>query len=516
MIDAPKDLVENKLFRANILDKAETDVDLQKALKAKCKSNITFFFDTFLWTYDPRLENKELPFILYKFQEDYIRSTLELINNQKDSLTEKSRDMGASWMILGIIYYLWLFRDGFNALIGSYIEDLVDSKEMSSHFSRLDFFIKFTPKWLLPDGFSDEYRTYMYLKNPENGAEITGAAPTERFSRQGRYTLIWADEFAFWQHGRSAWNAMGDATKCRIVTSTVNGKGNKFADLALKSTIKKFTLHWKQHPLKTQKWYEEECSRRTPEEVAQELDISYNKAVTGRVYPEFCERNYLAKQEYNPLQPLYVSWDFGLKDETALIWFQLDKSTGIVRVIDAYQKSGKGIDYFVPFVTGQMLSIPGFTYDDREIAMIEKHKRWQPAIHYGDPTGDSTHQTSKTSVIQQLKKYGIHINVNWNKFSFTSRHAATTLLIRRLEVDKDLTEFIDAIENARYPERSESSQSTSPIVKPIHDWTSHYRTALEYFAVNEPTKPQQKREVTPKERTKVLKTMRNPSYRTAC
>lgn len=35
--------------------------------------------------------------------------------------------------------------------------------------------------------------------------------------------------------------------------------------------------------------------------------------------------------------------------------------------------------------------------------------------------------------------------------------------------------------NARYPERSETSQSTSVQSKPIHDWTSHFRTALEYF-----------------------------------
>lgn len=35
--------------------------------------------------------------------------------------------------------------------------------------------------------------------------------------------------------------------------------------------------------------------------------------------------------------------------------------------------------------------------------------------------------------------------------------------------------------NARYPERSESSQSTKAFTLPVHDWTSHARTALEYF-----------------------------------
>ena len=49
--------------------------------------------------------------------------------------------------------------------------------------------------------------------------------------------------------------------------------------------------------------------------------------------------------------------------------------------------------------------------------------------------------------------------------------------------------WIEAMQNARYPERSENSQATSEINLPIHDWTSHHRTATEYFAVNY-TEPQ--------------------------
>lgn len=38
-----------------------------------------------------------------------------------------------------------------------------------------------------------------------------------------------------------------------------------------------------------------------------------------------------------------------------------------------------------------------------------------------------------------------------------------------------------AISNARYPTRSDNSQSTSEITLPIHDQTSHYRTSMEYL-----------------------------------
>lgn len=285
---------------------------------------------------------------------------------------------------------------------------------------------------------------------------------------------------------------MGDATRCRIATSTPNGKGNKFADLSLKSNIAKRTLHWHLHPLKTQEWYEGECLRRTPEEIAQELDINYSKSLTGRVYPEFCERNYLTKQEYSPLQPLYVAWDFGLGDETALIWLQVNKVDNTARVIDAYQNAGKTIDFYTPFVTGEIKSIKQYPYTDDERAMIQRHAMWQSAIHYGDPTGEGKHQSSGTSVIDQLKGNGIFVNVNWKKFDLKTRIQSTKLLIRRMVVDSRLEQFIDAIENSRFPTRSETSQSTSPITKPIHDYTSHFRTALEYFAVNENTRGDKK------------------------
>lgn len=45
------------------------------------------------------------------------------------------------------------------------------------------------------------------------------------------------------------------------------------------------------------------------------------------------------------------------------------------------------------------------------------------------------------------------------------------------------TEFISAMQNARYPQRKEGTQSTTENTKPIHDWTSHFRTSFEYLAL---------------------------------
>lgn len=45
------------------------------------------------------------------------------------------------------------------------------------------------------------------------------------------------------------------------------------------------------------------------------------------------------------------------------------------------------------------------------------------------------------------------------------------------------TNFANAILNARFPTRPENSNATNEITKPVHDWTSHYRTALEYLVM---------------------------------
>ena len=59
--------------------------------------------------------------------------------------------------------------------------------------------------------------------------------------------------------------------------------------------------------------------------------------------------------------------------------------------------------------------------------------------------------------------------------------------------NENCLEMATAILNARYPERKEWSQSTKPFELPIHDWTSHYRTALEYLITYlEENKPAQR------------------------
>jgi hypothetical protein len=229
------------------------------------------------------------------------------ITGGSDRVYEKSRDMGASWIIIATMTWFWLDPSGGNDFLwGSRVEDYVDKKgDMRALFPKARYLLYRLPKWLLPPGFSPRvHDNYMKLVNPQTGAAISGESSNPNFSTGGRYLAVLFDEFAKWESDESAWTAAGDASPCRIANSTPFGAGGKMFQLSTDGRTKKIVLHWKLHPEKarslscvwpplnedtkselgenwkpleklTSPWYEKECLRRSPREIAQELDINY-------------------------------------------------------------------------------------------------------------------------------------------------------------------------------------------------------------------------------------------------
>lgn len=70
---------ENLIYRAELLDKAERDPDLRRALFAACSHDAPFFFNNFLYTYDPRLRTAHLPFVTYPFQDNFLHILTESV-----------------------------------------------------------------------------------------------------------------------------------------------------------------------------------------------------------------------------------------------------------------------------------------------------------------------------------------------------------------------------------------------------------------------------------------------------
>ena len=245
-----KKLVE----RLKIADACNRSNEAKVYALAACKVDPIFFFNNFCWTPNDKFEQYHFPFILYDYQEEYVNWLKQHIETGKDCLVEKSREMGITWMNMTLFLWFWLFSDNFNALVGSYKQELVDDKTKDSLFGMLDYNLMNLPKWMLPKRFSlRNNRNMMKLVNPENQNVIKGDTMNPEFGRGSRRTAIFMDEGAYWEYFQDSWNSCGDTANCRITVSTPNGY-NAFAELR-NSGIDIKTIHWRLHPLKDDQWY---------------------------------------------------------------------------------------------------------------------------------------------------------------------------------------------------------------------------------------------------------------------
>lgn len=484
-----KEVAQKYIERVQLLDAAERKLEARTMLwqlfarDDNPAEGCIFFIETLGWTFDPRKNPKHIPFVLFEYQKRAVRELIDAIDNGHDLLIEKSRDMGVTWIVVYVFLWYWLFRDGVNLLMGSYKEKLVDDRTDDSLFGRLDYALQSMPKWVLPKGFNfKKHRNKLKLENPANRNLISGDTMNPDFGRGSRKTAIFFDELGSWDYAKDGWESCGDVTGCRIANSTP--KGRNFYWKLRNSGITVLTLHWTEHPLKDQHWYEFEKTRRSPEEVAQELDIDYSKSQEGRVYPEWNEANVeTGLFEYDDNLPLYVGWDYGNADGTAIIWAQIKDRK--IRIVDTYYKTGETIDFFIPFVTGIVPS-DNYRYTAADLEMIQRHRSWKKGVHFGDPSGQNRSGVSHQSVFSILADHGIHTNTEDAWKTFHNRKMAAKAIIREgieLNTTPQNEYFAMCMEQASYPAVTREGEKEIRSIKPNHDWTSHHRSAFEYLAL---------------------------------
>ena len=470
---------------------------MQEMLKKASKDPI-FFINEFLWTFNPKKSPYHFEFKLFPFQYDLVYDLKEAIEDGDDLFIEKCREMGATYTVLAVMFWFWRFIPGSNFLVGSRKEDYVDntkgdSEELSnkeeSLFGKLEYFINHLDPIALPAGFiQNKHLNYMSLMNPENGNSISGESSNPNFSRGGRQKAIMLDEFAFWDNDSAVWGATADTTECRIVLTTPGTRPSKAKRLRFGKDgekIKVITLNHELDPRKTDEWLKEEKERRSAEDFAREIMINWEGSIEGRVYIEINQAE-IGFFPYDPAWGLYFFWDFGL-DGTAIQVWQINPLNGKLRLVDCYENNDFPIQYYFPLLGQPIDSL--YNYQDSDIEVIQSFKDFKKPIHYGDPDVAKRSFQSKDakSTRRALSDIGVHIQTKPESNDFISRREKTKVWLQRgIEVNETprTEQWMECIKNARYPVRDESSQSTGPVALPIHDFTSHHRTALEYGCVN--------------------------------
>lgn len=267
---------------------AKTNPQAIPALKAYYKDNPVAFINDWGMTVDPRNAEigkpTEIPFLLFPKQQEAVEWVVGLWRGRQNGMLEKSRDMGASWIMVGIAVWMWLFYDGAVIGFGSRKEEYVDrAGDMKALFPKIRFFIDHLPREFRPPGYdSTKHAPFMQVTNPKTGATIVGEAG-DNIGRGARTSIYFVDEAAFLERPKLVEASLSQTTNCRLDLSTPNGESNPFAEKKFAGRVPCLTLHWRDHPAKDEAWYQEQKRKiDDPVIIAQELDIDYQASSSNQ------------------------------------------------------------------------------------------------------------------------------------------------------------------------------------------------------------------------------------------
>lgn len=452
-------------------------MDLCRDPKEGCK----YFIDNFVWLQDPESESatdKEIPFLLWDFQEHSADALVDAIISGYDLPVEKSRKMGATWLVLAVLLWGWHFQE-WDVLVGSRKAEEVDRRgDMGTLFEKLRFMMKRLPVWMFKPLVINKEDRNMAMIHPDHGASIVGEGNNPDFGRSDRRKVAFLDEFTSWEYtDRAAWQGLSATTRCRIPVSTPNRRGTNCFFFTIINDFKKnskpyLRLHWELHPVfgkdlsynelndPTSPWYEEEVRRATdPESVAQEIDINYEASMAGKVFPNFNYETQVRDDiEYDRNLPLYVTWDFGL-DSTAMIWIQPDYDSGLFHVVDEYKNKSIDIYHYIDVLDS---------------------KGYKEGIHFGDPySGENRSVTSGQSPSTILRRHGIIFRSQRTRI--VTRIAATKNILEHFRISSKCQLTIEMLTSWQM-KRPKTGNTVSQI--PDHSEHSHIGEALTYFCFN--------------------------------
>lgn len=259
-------------------------------LKRYYRDNVAQFIIDWGTTYDPRNVERGwpalIPFILFPRQEEFVHWFIERWKSREPGLSDKSRDMGMSWLTVAIADTLCLFHDGLSIGFGSRKEEYVDRiGDPKSLLYKARKFLSLLPADFRGGWDAKKHAPHMRISFPETDSIISGEAG-DGIGRGDRAGIYIVDEAAFLPRPELVDASLSETTNCRIDISTPNGSNNPFARKRFNGKIKVFSMHWKDDPRKDNEWYYKRCEYiDDPVIIAQELDLDYSASVQNIIIP---------------------------------------------------------------------------------------------------------------------------------------------------------------------------------------------------------------------------------------
>jgi len=224
-----------------------------------------------------------MPFILFPRQREWLDFIHRKWKAKEDGLTEKSRDIGISWLAMGYSVSLCVLGKNVAIGFGSAKEENVDaSGDPDSLFYKGRMFAQNLPRRFKGDWDigNKNCTSHMRLLFPATGSTIIGKSG-DNIGRGGRTAIFFVDESAHIEHPKLIDASLSANTDCRQDMSSVIGMANAFAEKRNEGKLEVFTFSWRDDPRRDQEWADKKRASLDPVIWSSEYEISYTSSVEG-------------------------------------------------------------------------------------------------------------------------------------------------------------------------------------------------------------------------------------------
>lgn len=435
-----------------------------------CKDNPEYFIENYCYVINPDKPSGERVF-KFKLWPQQKRLLPELLKFQ-DIFSEKSRDMGISWLVMAFELHQALFTEYFTALNLSRAEREVQDPGNTFHalMGRLAFMYDRLPHFLKLK-VHNPFLTFHVLVT---GSVIKGESANKNAGRDTQYKFVFVDEAAHIPVFSEMWKSLRNCCDAVMVNSTPPDDitDNKYVQLKdlTGSGFKHMNFHWKEHPEKDSDWYKKKTASMTQDEVDQELEIKYHRIKTEKSYPEYSDDIHRSRHKfyYNPNFPLYIFFDFGLAGEV-MEFLQQDKDKRLF-LLDVYEEKN-------------LLTEEHYKNLIKILGKLRYQGKISEIIAYGDPFSGNRRSRNKITPIDEYRSASNgQLNIKLKYASFDEKRKCVKNLLKstvegrpQFQASVTCESFAKAMKMVRL-----NKQKTDH----IDDWATHKVNAFEYGVSN--------------------------------
>jgi hypothetical protein len=274
----PKTIAANLEYRDRLLSKAQSDTQLQADLIAVCTKSPLYWMNTFAWAYRPKMicadgiersagitwtdergikqivPPADQPVLTWPAQDHFVTELVDSMRQGGMALVPKSREQGATLLLMLVCTWGLLFWERFSALCISRREDLVENLTEDSLLGKTHYALSKLPPWMMPGKIT---RTVRPIKTvcEARGSMILGESANIDVGQSRRVNLVVVDEAARFPHGGGTLlKSIASVGACTVLASTPAGPGTVFSKMCLKQTtepsdrVKMLTLSYADSP----------------------------------------------------------------------------------------------------------------------------------------------------------------------------------------------------------------------------------------------------------------------------